>query len=335
MATLKDVANLASVSPSTASRILHGGSIRVSQATRDRVLQAAETLQYRPNLLARSLRTRVRRTIGFLVPDIENQVYAQMVAGAEDAALSQGYALLLLNSASGERRRSFIETLASDRLDGLVIADAAVEEPWIDSMRKSGRVLLFLDRRTQSDVPFLALDDAGGAALAIQHLVDLGHRQIAYLGGPPGVDIADQRRAGVTRRSRETGVEIGSDRMLTCGFGGEGVDAAVDRLLTGDHQITALAAGGSIIAFAAAKALHRRGIRIPQDVSLIGFHETNLAAYVHPGITTVEMPLQELGRRAIMNVLACVNGGVLQSEIIEHPSPRIVVRQSTAPPHNG
>lgn len=332
MATLKDVATLASVSPSTASRILHGGSIRVSQATRDRVLQAAETLQYRPNLLARSLRTRVRRTVGFLVPDIQNQVYAQMVAGAEDAALSQGYALLLLNSASGERRRAFIETLVSDRLDGLIIADAAVDEQWVGGLRQDGRVFLFVDRRTQGDVPFLALDDASGAALAIQHLFDLGHREIAYLGGPPGVDTAEQRRAGVAKRCQEAGIEMGPDRMLSCGFEGEGVDAAVERLLRNDPNVTAVATGGSFIAFAAAKALYQRGIRIPQDISLIGFHETRLASQVPPGITTVEMPLQELGRRAIMNVLAKANGGSLESEVISHPSPRIVVRQSTAPP---
>lgn len=320
---------MASVSTSTASRILHGGNIRVSEATRQRVMQAAEDLKYRPNSLARSLRTRVTRTVGFLIPDIQNPVYAQMIAGAEEAAQSQGYALLLMNSSSGERRRAFIELLAQDRLDGLIIADATIDDQWIDRLQSSGRTFLLVNRRARANAPFVVLDEQAGAGMAIQHLIDLGHRQIAYLAGPPGVETAEQRRQGVILRCKEAGIELPGERVVSCGFGGEGVDAAVDRLV---GKVTAIATGSIVIAFAAARSLQLRGARIPDDVSLIGYHDTPLAAFVTPGITTVEMPLQELGRRAMMNILSRVNGMPVQNEVIGNPSPRLIVRQSTAPP---
>lgn len=334
MATLKDVAHLASVSTSTASRILHGGSIRVSEETRRRVEQAAVDLAYRPNSLARSLRTRVTRTVGFLIPDIQNPVYAQMIAGAEEAAQTQGYALLLMNSSSGERRRAFIELLSQDRLDGMIIADATIDDQWIDRLVASGRNFLLINRRSRAKAPYVVLDDQAGAMLAIQHLYDLGHREIAYLAGPPGVETAEQRRLGVVQRCQELGLALPEDRVIACGFGGEGVEAAVERILSSDPP-TAIAAASIVIAFAAAKALQARGLAIPRDISLIGYHDTPLAEFVTPGITTIEMPLTELARHAMNNILARANGAPISNEVIFHPAPRVVLRHSTAPPKRG
>jgi len=332
MATLKDVARLAMVSTSTASRILHGGKIRVSQATRDRVLAASATLNYRPNALARSLRTRVTRTLGIVIPDIENPVDAQIVAGAEEAALAQGYALLVMNSSTGERRRAFIERLLADRLDGLIVADPAVDEPWILQLRAVGRPFLLINRRGPEGTSYVLLDDAGAAALGIQHLVDLGHREIAYLAGPPGLETAETRRTGVLKRCRDAGIELRDDRIISCGLGGEGVDSALDRILGQEPKVTAIATGSLFIAFRAARSLQQRGLRIPEDLSLVGFHDTPAASFATPGITTVETPLRELGRRAIGNLLRWIDEGVGGGEMVANPSPRLVVRQSTAPP---
>ncbi len=332
MVTLKDVAGLAEVSTSTASRILHGGNIRVSQQTRDRVMLAAQTLSYRPNSLARSLRTRVTRTIGFLIPDIQNPVYAQMIAGAEEAAQAQGYALLLMNSSSGERRRTFIELLAQDRLDGLIIADATIDDQWIERLQSTGHNFLLVNRRARTKAPYVVLDDQAGAALAIQHLSDLGHRRIGYLAGPPGVETGEQRKAGVVRKCQELGIELGDNQIASCGYGGEGVHAAVGQLLSMPNAVSAIAAASIVIAFAAAKSIHAHGFRIPEDVSLIGYHDTPLAEFVTPGITTIEMPLVELGRHAMLNILSRANGIPTANEVISIPGPKLILRQSTAPP---
>jgi DNA-binding LacI/PurR family transcriptional regulator len=178
----------------------------------------------------------------------------------------------------------------------------------------------------------VVLDDQAGAALSIQHLIDLGHREIAYLAGPPAVETAEQRRAGVVKCCQEAGIALPESRVASCGYGGEGVDAAVERLLTNDRKVTAIAAASIVIAFAAAKAIQARGLRIPDDISLIGYHDTPLAAFVTPGITTVEMPLVELGRHAMLNILARANGVATPSEVISNPGPRVILRQSTAPP---
>lgn len=332
MATLKDVAQLASVSTSTASRILHGGSIRVSEETRQRVQLAAAELAYRPNSLARSLRTRVTRTVGFLIPDIQNPVYAQMIAGAEEAAQTQGYALLLMNSSSGERRRAFIELLSQDRLDGLIIADATIDDHWIERLVATGQNFLLVNRRSRARAPYVVLDDQAGAMLAVQHLYDLGHRDIAYLAGPPAVETAEQRRLGAMYRCEELGIPIRPDRMIACGYGGEGVEAAIERILAAGPP-DAIAAASIVIAFAAAKSLQARGFAIPRDISLIGYHDTPLAGFFTPGITTIEMPLTELARHAMDKVLAQAQGGTISSEVISHPGPKLILRQSTAPPN--
>lgn len=292
-------------------------------------MAASATLNYRPNSLARSLRTRVTRTLGIVIPDLENPVDAQIVAGAEEAALAQGYALLVMNSGTGDRRRAFVELLLADRLDGLIVADPAVDEAWIQA---GGRPFLLVNRKGSEKTPYVLLDDAGAAALGIQHLIDLGHRQIAYLAGPPSLETAERRQQAVIKRCLDAGIEMPGDRVISCGLGGEGVDSALDRIFGQAPRVTAVATGSMLIAFSAARALRQRGIRIPEDVSLVGFHDTPLASFVTPGITTVETPLRELGRRAVGNILQHIGGIETEGETVANPSPRLVVRQSTAPP---
>lgn len=335
MATLKDVASLASVSTSTASRILHGGNIRVSPETRQRVTQAAESLSYQANSLARSLRTRVTRTIGFLIPDIQNPVYSQMIAGAEEAAQAQGYALLLMNSSSGERRRAFIELLAQDRLDGLIIADATLDDEWIDRLEAAGRTYLLVNRRSGPAAPYVVLDEQAGAGLAIQHLIELGHKEIAYFAGPPLVETSQQRLLGAKLTCEKHGVSLPDSRIISCGYGGEGIEAAVEKILEKEPQVTAIATASIVMAFAVAKAVTARGLKIPEDISLIGYHDTHLAELVQPGITTVEMPLVELGRHTMRNILSRANGLPVANEVITTPGPKLILRQSTGSPKVG
>lgn len=332
MATLKDVANLAAVSTSTVSRILHGGTIRVSNETRDRVLQAAEILNYRANSMARGLRTRVTKTIGFILPDIQNPVYSQMIAGAELAAQERGYSLLLMNSSTEERRKAFINLLAEDRVDGLVIADATLDDVWIERLRDAGRSFVLVNRRTRADAPFVVLDDQAGAATAARHLIDLGHRNMAYLAGPLKYETALQRLEGVRGEMQSAGLTLSDKATFECGFDGEGVGAAIDAILALRPKITAIPTGSIVIAFAALKALLQRGVRVPQEISLIGYHDTAFAELTTPGLTTVRMPLEELGRQAMLKIFDQVAGNEIESAVIREPRPVLVLRQSTATP---
>jgi len=332
MATLKDVAALAEVSTSTASRVLHGGKMRVSEVTRARIAEAAEQLKYRPNATARSLRTRITRIVGLMIPDIQNPVYAQIIAGAEDAGQKEGFAVMLMNSTSRSRREQFLDLFAEGRLDGLIIADATLDDASIDQLVARRLNFVLVNRRTRQNVPYVVLDESAGAAMAIHHLYELGHRHIGYLAGPPQVDTAILRLEGVKKECAEAGIAFPPERMRSCGFNGEGVEAALDYLLSVEPRITALATANIVIAFAALRHAQIRGLKVPDDLSIIGYHDTPLAEFTSPGLTTVDMPLWDLGRHAMDHMLAKVGGLSPTSEIITNPRPRIVVRGSTAPP---
>lgn len=330
--TLKDVAELSNVSVSTASRVLHGGSIRVSDETRTRIENAAQTLNYRPNATARSLRTRVTRTLGMMIPDIQNPVYAEMIAGAEHAAQLERYAVLLMNAASRNRRKTFIDLLAEGRLDGMIVADATLDDQSLKSFVTLGLPFVLVNRRTREDLPHVVLDESAGAALGIRHLYELGHQCIGYLAGPRTVETAALRLEGALRQSAELGIPIGPQYVQACGFNGEGVDSAMDKLLDLKPRPTAISTANVMMAFAALRYAHMRDIPVPHDLSIVGYHDTPFANFTSPALTTIEMPLWEVGKRAVEHMLARLAGAPLESEIVTSPGPKLIVRQSTAPP---
>ncbi len=330
MITLKDVATMAEVSTSTASRILHGGKIRVSETTRDRVLRTAEELSYRPNSTARSLRTRVTHTLGVLVTDVQNPLYAQMIACLEEAATEMGYSLLLMNGRHDDRRAAFLEFMTQDRVDGILVADASLPDSWVDRMASNRLPCVIVNRQTEGRIASRFMNDEEGAAVAIRFLVDCGHREIAVLSAPLKSDVGRRRMTGVRNALTAAGIPLPDNRWYECGFAGEGAAAAVDRLLWNKEPITAIAASGVVIAMLALKALLQRGVRVPEEISLIGFHDTPFAQYVTPGITTVRMPIEELARQAIISLVQQIEGVVPEQMMVTEPKPLLVVRQSVA-----
>jgi len=331
MATLKDVAQRASVSTSTASRILQGEPIRISPETRERVLKAAEELEYRPNLLARGLRKRSTHTIGVIIPDIQNPVYSQMILGAEEVAQEHGFALIVMHSGSEHRRKAFLDMLSSDRVDGILVADATLDDGTLERMLDRSGAIVALNREFGGAAPWAMLDEKAGAALAVRHLLELGHRNIAYLSGPMSVPTARKRLEGVREELGQWGLKLPSQWLFECGFNGQGVAAAVDNIMWRKEPISAVACASVVIAVSAQKALLQRGFRIPEDLSLVGYHDASFAQYMSPGLTTVRMPLESLGRRGVELLLARIRGQEVESGIVREPQPVMAVRQSTAP----
>lgn len=328
MATLKDVASVAEVSTSTASRILHGGKIRVSNETRDRVLKAAKDLSYRPNSLARSLRTRVTRTLGVLVTDVQNPLYAQMIASADEAAAELGYSLLLMNGRHDDRRAKFLDFMTSDRVDGIIVADASLPTDWENRIAEAGLPYVIVNRKSRSGVACAYLNDEEGAAMAIRYLIECGHREIAYLAAPQQSDVGRRRLEGTRKALSEAEITLPNNRWYECGFSGEGAAAAIDRLLWSREPITAIATAGVVMSMLALKALLQRGISVPDGISLIGFHDTPFAQYMTPDITTVRMPIEELARASILALIRQIDGSFPEDVRVESPPPLLVVRQS-------
>jgi LacI family transcriptional regulator len=333
MATLKDVAKLANVNPSTVSRVLHGGNANVSEETRARILEAAGTLQYKVNAAARSLRTRVSGALGLVIPDIANPTYGQIIEGAELTARKHGFNIFLLNADSNPNLDVYLSMIQEGRIDGLIVANAHLHDTFVMQMEKRHLPYILVNRRTMGNAPYVVADDAEAARLQISHLLELGHTKVGYLSGPLHFDTAVTRLRGARQAFEEAQMDYRTDLpVVECDYSGEGVVEGVCTLLQLHPDITAIAGANFMITMAAVKALHSMGKRIPEDVSVIGQDDTPLAGLCVPGLTTVKTQLSLIGSRATELLIGKLKGVEIRSEILKNPPPTLVRRHSTAVP---
>ncbi|MDQ7829202.1 MAG: LacI family DNA-binding transcriptional regulator [Armatimonadota bacterium] len=327
-ATIVDVAARAGVSPATVSRVLNGTPHPVRPEVRARVLQAARGLGYLPNMVARSLLRRATSAVGLLVPDVSNPYYAVILRGIEDAAWQRGLAVILCNTdRRPERQRAALQMLAERRVDGLVVAGGAFGPA--DLTVLGGRLPVVAIGRHPARVPSVRVDNVAAGALATRHLLALGHRRIACLVGPAGSTSARDRLTGYRRALRHAGVRVASRYVVPADFTPAGGRRGVERLWAQGPPPTALVAPNDQAAVGAIRALYERGVGVPGDVSVVGFDDTPLAAVTVPALTSVHIPMDELGRRALELLLQLRDGGAGRGVVLR---PRLIVRESTAPP---
>lgn len=329
--TLSDVATLAQVDRSVVSRVLNRDPrLNVREETRDRVLRAIEQLGYRPDPIARSLRTRRAEAFGLLIPDFSNPVYASIIKGAEAAAARRGCVLMTGSLAgAGYETRQYVDLLARGRVDGMLLAGADATGELIDHLQRLEVPWLLINRRLPGAGRHVTLDDERAAALAVEHLVDLGHRRIAHLAGPPEADTAQRRRAGYERAARTAGLQVRDDLLVAGDYTSTGGASGMAALMALDPPPTAVFVANVAAAVGALYAARRAGRSVPQDVSVVAVHDLPLAAYLEPPLTTVRMPVEELGTRALA-LLASMPPEAGIAEVIEGPM-ELVVRGSTAP----
>jgi LacI family transcriptional regulator len=326
-ARLRDVAEAAGVDPSVVSRVLSGdGRLSIRPETRQRVLDAARRLDYRPNRAAQTLRTARTMAIGMVVPDLANPAFALIAEGAEGCAANAGYALVLIRRAEGERLDDLV-----GRVDGLLVA-AATREANYRSELLGGLPSVLVNRREPGEIPSVVVDDEGGSALAVRHLLSLGHRRIAHVAGPQNADTARRRLAGWRLALAEAGLEAEDSAVVEASaFDEAAADRAAEVLLGGSTRPSAVFAANIRLATGTLAAAHRLGLEVPRDLSIVGFDDHPLAAYLRPPLTTVRMPLVELGAAAVEILLAEIDGDGAQSRLLDTPA-ELVVRASTAPP---
>ena len=321
--TLADVARAAGVDVSLVSKVVRGQGNRERPETRERILRFADELGYRPNMVARSLRTSRAGAFGLVIPNFTNPVYAEIIAGAEAAAAELG-SVILTGSGAGWGRGDWYTALSGGRVDALLIAGADVDPGTLDVP------FLLVNRRPPDATRFLILDDEHAAELAVDHLVEIGHRRIAHLGGPPAADTAQRRLAGYRAALARHGIEHEPSLEVGGDYTAAGAVAATRLLIERRPDVTALFVANFASALGAYKAIGEAGRRIPEDVSLVAVHDAELAGYLQPPLTTVRMPLAELGARAIGLVAQQAPTAPI-TEILRDPI-TLVVRGSTAPP---
>ena len=334
-ATITDVARLANVSTATVSRVLSGGG-GARDETRDRVLVAARELGYRPSGVARSLRQRATRTLGLIVTDIENPFFPELVRTVEDAAREMGYAILLCNASDDpEREAGYLELLVDRWVDGVVIAASSLgvrHREWLLAAPLPIVLVNSVDRAI--DLPTIASDSILGGRLVTEHLLELGHRRFGIItAGPRNLDAPD-RLAGARTALDAVGIREAAVRVVIEEPTVAGGQRAAAAILEADPTVTAIVAYNDLTAIGAMRAIRAGGRRVSDDVSVTGFDDVALAAFVDPPLTTIAQSTAEMGRWAVDQLTRRLGRPAeSEPEPTEHVvlSVRLVVRGSTGP----
>ncbi|MDA8204091.1 MAG: LacI family DNA-binding transcriptional regulator [Chloroflexi bacterium] len=329
-ATIKDVAARARVSTATVSRYLNG--YRVRQA-RD-IHEAIESLSFSPNQLARSLKSGSSRTIGVLVPDISNPFFADVVKGVESVMRADEYSLLLCNTDENvERERAIVRTLLRKQVDAILMAPAT---EWSDApllLRERGVPLVLIDRQIDAAAfDVVLVDNVNGAAQAAEYLVSLGHERIALIAGPLDTTPGRERHDGFVQGLRSAGRDLDEHYLQVSDFREDGGYQAALRLLAVRPAPTALFASNNLMSIGALRAIHNLGIRIPQEMSFVGFDDLALAELTSPPLTVITRPSTEQGVLAMRLLRSRMEetADVSPRRIVLET--RLAVRGSCAPP---
>lgn len=330
--SIRDVAEKAGVNPSTVSRILSNSlDMRAKKETIARVKRIASELNYHPNSSARSLRTRKTFSLNMYVPTISSPVFPEIINGAEDACRQQGYSLFVshLDERSVKERR-YLESLNNGQVDGLLMATTLVEDSVIDDLIEQESSFILINRRTDSSAKYFAVDDVMGARVAVDHLVELGHKHIGCLSGPLMIETSLRRFQGYRQGLHDHGLDYDASLVEeTNWFSYKSGQESMARLLARSNNITAVFVTNLMTCVGAISAIHQAGLKIPEDISIVGYHDAPLAEVQIPPLTVVKMPLYEMGYQGA-NVLI----KMLQGEIVEEqqllPPQGIVERSSTA-----
>ena len=330
--TIQDVARAARVHPSTVSRVLNPRTRGlVSPPVAKRVEGLARRLGYTPDPVAAGLRTRRSATVGVLIPDMANPVFPLILRGIESALMSAGYTAIITNTDNDPARaREALDRLAARRVEGAILATATLRDPVVARCRALGLPVVLVNRSLPGDkVSAVVNDDAAGIALAVGHLLALGHRAIGHVAGPARISTGQARRAGFAAALRARG--IAAPVVAADNYDIAAGEYACSGLLAAHPRLTAIVAANDLLALGCYDALARRGAACPRDISITGFNDITFADRFSPPLTTVRIPHRVMGEQAARLLLAEIADPQAPKQEIKL-EPTLVVRGSTAAP---
>ena len=328
MANIVDVALKAKVSIATVSRVVNKSPHKVNPITRERVLEAIKELDFRPNALAKGLLMKKTMTAGIIIPDISNPYYAEIVRGVQDMADHYGYAVILLNTdRNPERITKHIYFLREKAVDGIIFSGGIIHGEKILSSLKELEDRVVVIGRHKGDFSAVTIDNAGGATKATQHLIDLGHKRIGFIGGPDKSTSSKERFAGYRTALTQNDIAMDKDLIKKGDLTPMSGYAAAKEMLKRDG-VSAILTANDQMAFGAIRAAKEYGIRVPQDLSVVGFDNIPFSFYFDPPLTTVEIPMYQLGAAAMEMLVNLISGK--NTEKFRWFETKLLVRDSTA-----
>lgn len=309
--TIKDIAELAGVSIATVSYVING-SRPVSAELAERVEQAIDELEYYPNEVARSLRGQRTSTVGLIVPDSANPFFAEIAKGVEDAGFEAGYTVVLCNSnLTLDRELAYLETLLSKQVDGVIIHPTTTRLEQVNLLIKNQIPVAILSRDAgDMDVDTFRIDNRQAGHDATEHLIDLGHQSIACIKPLSGTNPSAQRVDGYLEALANASIPMNAELLVQGDNTIQGGELATEQLINSNVPFTGIFACNDAMAIGAMRALREAGCSVPDDISVIGFDDIQLASYIQPALTTISNPKYELGSMAIRKLLDRIEGSL-------------------------
>jgi len=332
--SIKDIARLAHVSHSTVSRALRASPL-VNAETAEKIRQIAVQCGFRPSAVARSLATRCTHTIGVVVTSIADPFVAEVVTGIEEEAGAHSYSVFLANcNADPAREVKVVQSFEEQRVDGIVVTASRVGALYASVLERMRIPIVLLNNQHPSHFAHsIMIENFAASCTAVRHLIELGHERIAYVGDRFGYGSDSERFSGYRSALDGADIPFRPDLVVHGDGKAEGAGAALEKLLAAPEPPTAIFCYNDMTAIGVLKAIRACELRVPEDISLVGFDDLPLTLYVEPPLTTVRQPKREMGRMAMQVLAKLMAGSEAEQEI--KVAGELILRQSTAPPREG
>jgi LacI family transcriptional regulator len=327
-ATIRDVARIAKVDPSLVSRIVNNDpKASATLATRNRVLDAVEVLGYRANSAARMLKTARTQMIGLLLPDFANPIYSAIISGVERRCSELGYGVLLGDHAEGNSEKTFTELLQSGQVDGLLIASGTLSDSFLkNEILNHHDSVVMINRKVRGNSASVIVKDELGARLAVQHLSQHGTKTITGIFGPQYIETSQRRRKGFEEAADKLGLRHQSIEVASWGMEDGrkiGLEILSKKVLPDAVFTSTIMMGIGFL-----RAAHELSVKIPEDLRLVALHDSSIANYLTPSLTTVTLPTIEMGMQAVDLLVKIMNGGS-PSNLVVSDLPALTIRESS------
>ncbi|MFW6381090.1 MAG: LacI family DNA-binding transcriptional regulator [Bacillota bacterium] len=308
--TIKDVAEKAGVSYATVSRALNNHP-EVNEKTRKRILEIAQDMGYQPNAIAQGLVKSETRTIGLLIPDITNPFFPEVARGVEEAAEKAGYSIFLCNTNwNSERESKYINVLLQKQVDGVIIAPSSESPAHLQKLMESNTKTVFVSRIIrQLNTTSIIIDNVSGAVMAMEHLLQEGHKRIGFISGPLDISANKDRLRGYREALESNGIEIDDVLIKEGDFKRESGHFLMHDLLALEEKPTAIFAANDLLALGAIRAIREEGYQIPEEVAVVGFDDIEFASLPEIQLSTVSQPKYDLGKLAFEVLCDQIKGG--------------------------